>query len=155
MYWNSLWRDTRAGRVRQRGGRARRRRKARTRKGVDIWCQRKGNREGGSEIAGAQALYDDGGFARKSQCSATPFGSHPLLAVPSLYRPLSFLATASSILYSRQIPTDLYPAPIFVYSTAGDFEREGRVMIIIARRLSSSSACLLQYSRSSSVSGGS
>lgn len=74
---------------------------------MDIWCQRKGNREGGSEIAGAQALYDDGGFARKSQCSATPFGSHPLLAVPSLYRPLSFLATASSILYSRQIPKQI------------------------------------------------
>lgn len=31
-----------------------------------------GKREGRGEIAGAQALYDDGGFARKSQCSATP-----------------------------------------------------------------------------------
>lgn len=29
-------------------------------------------KEGESRNSGAQALYDDGGFARKSQCSATP-----------------------------------------------------------------------------------
>lgn len=49
-----------------------------------------GEKEGRGEIAGAQALYDDEGFARKSQCSATPSARiripSSILAYPLLLR---------------------------------------------------------------------